>query len=151
MTWGDEAYGAVWGNAAFNTGGVYYDAASDATNQAPTNLSDGSIHIGKWYGFFAGMGMLHRWPAVRLGGVDAPNYATVNIPFALTGVTSATQAQVTITSPSGKVVTTLCPNSPCAISVDKRSGSVMMELDYLNSSGTVVAPGDTVPLYVPNK
>jgi len=151
QTWGDEAYGAVWGNAAFNTGGVYYDAASDATNQAPTNLSDGSINIGKWYGFFAGMGMLHRWPAVRLGGVDPPNYATVNIPFTLTGVTRAAQAQVTITAPSGKVVTTVCPTSPCAVSVDKRSGSVMMELDYLNASGAVVAQGDSVPLYVPTK
>jgi hypothetical protein len=148
-TWGDEAYGAVWGNASYNTGGVYYDAASDATNLAPTNLSDGSINIGKWYGFFAGMGMLHRWPAVRLGGVDPPNYTTVDIPFSLTGVTRAAQAQVTITAPSGKVVTTLCPVSPCAISVDKRSGSIMMKLDYLSSSGAIVSPGDTVPLYVP--
>lgn len=148
-TWGDDAYGAVWGNAAFNTGGVYYDAASDATNLAPTNLSDGSIHIGKWYGFFAGMGMLHRWPAVRLGGVDPPKNATVEVPFSLTGVTAATQAQVTVTAPSGKVVTTLCATSPCTITVDKRSGSVMMKLDYLNASGAVVSPGDNVPLYVP--
>jgi hypothetical protein len=148
-TWGDEAYGAVWGNPSFNTGSVYYDAASDATNQAPTNLSDVSIHGGKWYGFFAGMGMLHRWPAVRLGGVDPPNFTTIDIPFTPSRVNGAAQAQVTISSPSGKVVTTMCPASPCAVSVDKRSGSVMMKLDYLNSSGAVVAPGDAVPLYVP--
>ena len=148
-TWGDEAYGAVWGNPSFNTGGVYYDAASDATNQAPTNLSDSSIHGGKWYGFFAGMGMLHRWPAVRLGGVDPPNNATIEVPFNVAGVTRATQAQITITSPSGKAVTTVCPVSPCAISVDKRSGSVLMELDYLGSSGAVVSPGDILPLFVP--
>ena len=142
-TWGDEAYGAVWGNPSFNTGGVYYDAASDATNQAPTNLSDASINGGKWYGFFAGMGMLHRWPAVRLGGVDRPNNATIEVPFNVAGVTRATQAQVTITAPSGKVVTTVCPVSPCTVSVDKRSGSVMMELDLLNSSGVVVSPGES--------
>ena len=102
LTWGDKAYGAVWGNPSFNTGGVYYDRASDATNTAPTNLSDGSVHGGKWYGFFAGMGMLHRWPAVRLGGVDPPNFATLDIPFTVTGVTGAAQAQLTITWPSGR-------------------------------------------------
>ncbi len=81
LAWGDQAYGAVWGNGSFNTGGVYFDGSSDATNQAPTNLSDSNINGGKWYGFFAGMGMLHRWPAVRLGGVDPPNNATVGYPF----------------------------------------------------------------------
>jgi hypothetical protein len=151
LTWGDEAYGAVWGNPSFNTGGVYYDGASDAVNQSPTNLDDTSINGGKWYGFFAGMGMLHRWPAVRLGGVDPPNNSTIEVPFNAAGVTGATQAQITITSPSGKAVTTVCPVSPCSISVDKRSGSALMELDYLSSSGAVVSAGDSVPLYVPAK
>ena len=102
LTWGDEAYGAVWGNPSFNTGGVFYDASSDATNLAPTNLGDADVQGGKWYGFFAGMGMLHRWPAVRLGGVDPPNNATIEVPFNIAGVTGATQAQITITSQAEK-------------------------------------------------
>jgi hypothetical protein len=148
-SWGDSLYGAVWGNAAYNTGGVYSDAASDATNIDATNLLDANINAGKWYGFFAGMGMLHRWPAVRLGGVDPPIYKTIYIPFALTGVVHATQVRVTITEPSGNATAVLCATSPCAVTVDARSGSVLMELDYLSTSGAVIAPGDNVPLYVP--
>jgi len=147
--WGDSLYGAVWGNPSYNTGGVYSDAASDATNIDATNLLDSSINIGKWYGFFAGMGMLHRWPAVRLGGVDAPNYKTVDVPFTLAAIVNAAQVHVTITEPSGKSASVTCTVSPCAVSVDARSGSVLMKLDYANSSGTVIAPGDAIPFYVP--
>jgi hypothetical protein len=148
QSWGDSLYGAVWGNSAYNTGGVYSDAASDATNINATNMLDSYIHAGKWYGFFAGMGMLHRWPAVRLGGVTAPDYKTIDIPFTLTGRPNAAQIRVTITQPSGALVTAVCAASPCAVTVDARSGSVLMELDYLNSSGVVIAPGAALPFYV---
>ena len=149
LAWGDSVYGAVWGNPAYNTGGVYYDAASDAMNIGYTNLPDNYINGGKWYGFFAGMGMLHRWPAVRLGGVAPPAPRTLSIPFAPTSVPGATQVQVTITQPNGALATQICPASPCPVTVDARTGSVLMKIDYLNSSGVIVAPGDSAPLYVP--
>ncbi|HWF08287.1 MAG TPA: hypothetical protein VG297_07475, partial [Bryobacteraceae bacterium] len=146
--WGDSLYGAVWGQPTFNTGGVFSDEATDALNIGATNLLDSYIHAGKWYGFFAGMGMLHRWPAVRLGGVAPADPRTIYIPFTLAGVANATQAKVTVTAPNGLVSTVLCSSSPCAIPVDARSGSVLAEVDYLNASGAVIAPGDQIPLYV---
>lgn len=147
LAWGDQMYGAVFGNPAFDAAGAYSDPASDATNLAPTNLSDASLANGKWPGFFFGMGAAWRWPAVRLGGVDPPDPATVMIPFTVEE-TGAAQAQVTITAATGKAVTTVCPVSPCEVSVDRRSGSVLMELDYLDASGAVMMPGENVPLYV---
>jgi hypothetical protein len=95
------------------------------------------------------MGMLHRWPAVRLGGVDPPVNRTVYVPFTLAGVSGAAAVQVTITLPNGAASTQMCPASPCAVTVDARIGSVLMKMDYLNAAGSIVAPGDTSPLYVP--
>lgn len=148
QAWGDSVYGAVWGSAAYNTGGVYYDQASDAANLGDTNMTDAYIHEGKWYGFFAGMGMLHRWPAVRLGGVDPANNRAVYVPFTLSGTANAAEVRLTITQPDGASAVVTCATSPCAVIVDARSGSVLMKVDYLNSSGTVVAPGSNIPLYV---
>ncbi|MGA2716436.1 MAG: hypothetical protein ABSG41_25355 [Bryobacteraceae bacterium] len=112
-------------------------------------MLDAYIHAGKWYGFFAGMGMLHRWPAVRLGGVDPADHRTVYVPFTLSGTANAAKVRLTITQPNGASAILICAASPCAATVDARSGSVPMKMDYLNSSGTMVAPGDNIPLYVP--
>ena len=148
-SWGDSVYGAVWGHPAYNTGGVFQDEATDAANIGFTNLLDVYIHAGKWYGFFAGMGMLHRWPAIRLGGAEPAINRTVYIPFSVAGIPNATQARIALTHPNGAVSTQYCATSPCAVAVDARSGSVLMKLDYLNAAGTLVAPGDSVPLYLP--
>ena len=61
--WGDTAYGSVWGNPAYTTGGVYADAiyVTDENN-------DASLSGPKWTGYFFGMGMSHQWPAARLSG-----------------------------------------------------------------------------------
>jgi hypothetical protein len=147
-TWGDRMYGAVFGTAAYNTSGAYWDAASVATNTAPANWGDVSWHAGKWPGFFFGMGMPRRWPAVRLGGVDPPNMAAINIPFTLGGVARAAQVRVTVTAPTGKAVPTVCAVSPCSVSVDKRSGSVLIEMDYIDLTGAMVRQGENIPLYV---
>ena len=157
--WGDQMYGAVWGNQTYNTGSAYWDASSDAMNLGSTNLTDASIGNGqpsdgyssggKWYGFFAGMGALHRWPAEALGGVAPADNRTVYVPFTLAGVTYATGVQMTVTQPSGAIQTQSCSSSPCAVTVDARSGSVLVKMDYLNSTGTLLASSDTIPLYVP--
>jgi len=147
-TWGDQLYGAVWGHPNYNTDGVFYDEASDALNVNLTNLLDSYIHAGKWYGFFAGMGMLHRWPAVRLGGVAPPDPVTMQIPFALESIPNAAKVQITLTAPTGAVTSVTCTAAPCAVTVDRRIGSPLMKLDYLNAAGAVIAPGDTVPLAI---
>lgn len=147
--WGDKVYGAVWGHPAYNKDGVFVDDASDAANIGFTNLTDAYIRSGKWYGFFAGMGMLHRWPAVRLGGVEPAIGRKVYVPFSLTGVPNATKARITLTQPSGAVSTQDCATSPCEILVDTRAGSVLIRLDYLNVSGRLLAQGDNLPLYLP--
>lgn len=148
MTWGNQAYGAIWGNPAYNTGGVYFDAASAANNLAPTNLNAASIEGGKWYGFFSGMGMLHRWPAVRLGGVAPPDVRTVNVPYSLTGVTGASKVEVTVTEPTGIATSVTCTSSPCTVSVDYRQGNPNLEIDVENSGGSIIAKGDPVPWHI---
>jgi len=57
--------------------------------------------------------------------------------------------RLTITQPDGAAAVLICATSPCAVTVDARAGSVLMKMDYLNSSGGVVAPGDSINLYVP--
>ena len=146
---GDQLYGAVWGNQSFNTGGVYWDANSDAMNLGETNMNMGNVFGGKWYGFFAGVGNLSRWPAVRLGGVAPAKLRTVYVPFTLMGTPNAAQARLTVTLPSGASTLQVCSSSPCAVTVDARSGSVLMKVDYLDGTGRLVAQGEPVTLYVP--
>lgn len=146
-TQADMYYGAVWGDCAFSVG-VFCVSTSTAANPNQDQLSDASIANGKWFGFFAGMGQSHRWPAARLGGVDSATISTVYVPFTLTGVTNSTQVRLSMLSPTGVVTTQLCSSSPCAGTVDHRTGSVLMKLDYLNGSSVVIAAGDYVPFYV---
>jgi hypothetical protein len=111
-------------------------------------MTDNDIHGGKWTGFFLGMGMARRWPAVRLGGVASADNRAVYIPFTLTGVAGAAKVRLTVTHPTGIAQVLTCSTSPCAIAVDARSGSVLIKMDYLNSAGAVAAPGESIPLYV---
>lgn len=147
-TQADQYYGAVWGNSAYNTGGVYSDANSTASNVGLSQLTDASIANGKWFGFFAGMGQSHRWPAVRVGGLTPPATATIYVPFTLSGVANSTKINLTVTLPTGTVTTTTCTSSPCTLTVDHRSGNALMRIDYLNNSNVVLSPGDNIPLYV---
>jgi hypothetical protein len=71
-TQGDKWYGALWGTTAYNTGGVYQDAFSTANNVGRSNFPDAYIHAGKWFGFFAGVGISGSWPAVRIAVTVQP-------------------------------------------------------------------------------
>jgi len=147
-TYGDTAYGALWGNPNYaNTGGVYVPPVYNAGSLAvASNAGMGN----KWYGFHFGVGMAHQWPAVRLGGVAPLDNRTVYIPFSLSGVPNAAKVQVTLTQPSGLTLPpTVCASSPCAVTVDRRAGSPLMKIDYLNASNAIIAPGDVITLYVP--
>jgi hypothetical protein len=70
---GDEAYSALWCSTIYND--TVLDPALPAcdtfavgNNLGASNLTDNFLKIGKWGGFYFGMGMAHQWPAVRLLG-----------------------------------------------------------------------------------
>jgi hypothetical protein len=65
-TFGDLAYGAIFGEPSLTAAGFYSD--SHYVNLAG-ELSNGSLGAYKWIGFFFGMGGMssNTWPAIRLG------------------------------------------------------------------------------------
>jgi hypothetical protein len=139
--WGDTVYGSLWGFAPDNTGGVYSDSRSPASNIGLSNMTDNYIHEGKWYGFFTGMSMAHAWPAMRQGGVAPPKNRTVHVSFIrpLNAVTT----QIVVTAPSGNVTTFPCAaGNSCPITVDDRQGSHWFRVQHLSASGQVVAQSD---------
>lgn len=75
---GDQFYGALWGFCPWTTPGFYCDTNATAASVTGSNLSDSSIHQGKWFAFFTGIGMSHRWPIARLAGAG-PIFSPVSI------------------------------------------------------------------------
>lgn len=133
--WGDRAYGSIWGNPAFTTGGVYSDS-----NYVKDENSNGALGAYKWTGFFFGMGMSHQWPAVRLGGVAPPKDRKVSLEVK-PGL--AAKTQISVTAPSGRVSIFPCgPASPCEVIVDDRQGSHWYRIQYLSTNGEVVSQSD---------
>lgn len=148
--WSDKGYGSVWGANGYNLGGVYSDSNTTANNVGQTNLFSASYAQGKWYGFFAGMGSVARWPAARLGGVDTPVYADIYQPFTLAAITGATKVNITVTAASGLAASTVCSTSPCHLTnIRQHTGWALLKIDYENSGSTVIVPGISLPLYVP--
>ncbi|HEY4365572.1 MAG TPA: hypothetical protein VGN17_31715 [Bryobacteraceae bacterium] len=136
---GDRFYGALWGFCPWATGGVYCDSNSTAANARGSNLDDLYIHGGKWTGFFAGMGMSHRWPASRLGGVQAPRPRTVLLSLRMADVAGAVSIQVQVTAPSGAQTSVTCSSQPCAVTVDDRQGAHWYQVRYLAAGGAVLS------------
>jgi hypothetical protein len=135
--WGDRAYGSIWGNPAFTTGGVYSDS-----KYVRDENSDGSLGAYKWTGFFFGMGMAHQWPAVRMGGVApaANRKVSIDVKRGL-----AAKTQISVTAPSGKVSIFACgpaSASSCEVTVDDRQGSHWYRVQYLSEDGKVASQSD---------
>jgi hypothetical protein len=130
VNWGDEAYGALWGDCAVTEPGFYCDS-----NYVTGENSDASLAVGKWAGFFFGVGMAHQWPAVRQGGALPPRNRTVGIGYTAGGADSV---RIVVTAPTGAETEFSCPSSPCPIAVDDRLGSHWYRVQYLNSSQTVL-------------
>jgi hypothetical protein len=130
-TWGDTAYGSIWGYPPYTTGGVYSDS-----NYVRNENSNASLGAYKWTGFFFGMGMAHQWPAVRLGGVAAPAFRKVALEVKQ-GI--AVKTQISVTAPSGKVTFFPCgADSHCEVEVDDRQGSHWYATHYLSADGEVL-------------
>jgi hypothetical protein len=137
--WGDRAYGSIWGNPVYTTGGVYSDS-----NFVRDENSDGGLGAFKWTGFFFGMGMSHQWPAVRLGGVAQPQYRTVSLQIK-PGPDGATGRRIWVTAPSGEVKAYPCESaSTCDVTVDDRQGAHWYVVQYLSAGATVLSQSDPV-------
>jgi hypothetical protein len=133
--WGDKAYGSIWGNPTYTTGGVYSDS-----NYVRDENSNGALGAYKWTGFFFGMGMAHQWPAVRLGGVAPPRNRKASLEVKQ-GI--AAKAQISVTAPSGAITIFPCGSaSPCEVTVDDRQGSHWYRIQYLSADGKVVFQSD---------
>ena len=142
VAWGDLMYGNCMGAPLYTTGGVY--AASDGnTCDSPNGNLNGTanwgIGAGKWYGFFFGIGASWRWPAQRLGGVQAARPRAVFVGFDLGIVASAASVAILVTAPSGAQRNYTCSVSPCQVTVDDRQGSHLYRMSYLSQSGHVLA------------
>lgn len=137
--WGDQAYGSIWGNPVYTTGGVYSDP-----NYVVDEDSNASLGAYKWTGFFFGMGMSHQWPAVRLGGVHLARIRRVGLQVRQ-GI--AAKTQITVTAPSGKVTVFSCGStSSCEVTVDDRQGNHWYSVQYLSEDGKVLS--ESVPALI---
>lgn len=130
--WGDEAYGSIWGNPRYTTGGVYSDS-----NYVRDENSDGSLGAYKWTGFFFGMGMAHQWPAVRLGGLSPALARKVSLEVT-PGV--AARVRIAVVEPSSKVNVFACEQATsCEVTVDDRQGSHFYQVQYLSGDGKIAS------------
>jgi hypothetical protein len=140
---GDAVYTAQWAHPDY--------ASPFAGDGYWANLVDPNISaLSKSYGQTFGMGQAASWPVARVGGVPPPDYTTIYIPFNLLSILNAVKIRVTVTLPSGLMPTpTICYSSPCAVTIDRRAGSPLITIDYLNLLNVVIASGDTLTLYIP--
>jgi hypothetical protein len=138
---GDTFYGATYGASGYTAAGYWTDGVT------ASNLDNGSLGAYKWPGFFFGVGMAHQWPAARLGGVSPPQPRTVYIGF---NQSMGSSAQIVVTAPSSaKTVFPCGSSSPCAVTVDDRQGSHWFQVQYLSTTGRIVAQSDPDLLSVP--
>jgi hypothetical protein len=149
IAWGDLMYGNCMGNPIFTTGGVYSPTDGNTCDSPNGNLSASGgwgIGAGKWYGFFFGIGASWRWPAQRLGGVQAARPRAVFVGFDLGSVASAASVKIVVTAPSGAQRSYTCSVSPCEVTVDDRQGSHLYRMNYVSQSGEVLAQSQSALL-----
>jgi hypothetical protein len=82
ISWGDEAYGAIWGDCSLTTVGYDCDSNYVRDENSLTTMNDG-----KWYGFFFGMGAADQWPAARFGSVSSTGGRSIRGRTIIRGIT----------------------------------------------------------------
>jgi hypothetical protein len=135
-TFGDNFYGAQWGDASLTTGLPTNDGFSN------DYATSGALGAGKWYGFQFGVGMAHQWPAARLGGVAPVDTRTFTLGYVAPIGTTATA--VVYTAPSGASSTIACSAGACSLPTDWRQGNYLFRMEYTVPGG--VMRGDLLPL-----
>ena len=68
------------------------------------------------------------YPAVRFAVISDPHLYDTGL-----GVQGAAKTRITITEPSGRIRQTDCSSSPCAVTIDQRQGSALMQVQYLSA------------------
>ncbi len=132
-----------------------YASPFESDGHFNTATDDGSYGWNFWlqtknYGQAWGVGGGQTWPAARLGGVASPIPRNVQVGFSLSSIQGAVSTRIQTTSPSGQTAITNCGDrSPCQLNLDKRFGSYWMKLEYISSSGTVVAASESQLIQVP--
>jgi hypothetical protein len=135
-TFGDNFYGAQWGDASLTTGLPTNDGFSN------DYATSGALGAGKWYGFQFGVGMAHQWPAARLGGVAPVDTRTFTLGYVAPIGTTSTA--VVYTAPSGASSTIACSAGACSLPTDWRQGNYLFRMEYTVPGG--VMRGDLLPL-----
>jgi len=132
---GDILYGAMFGKK----GGPFED------QYYVTEIEEGGwteqTKKAKNFGFMFGFGMGWSWPAARLGGGQSARDEALNISFNLSSVPTAVKARITLTRPDGSSTQVTCSSSPCTIVADARQGDHLLKVEYLTSTGSVLAAG----------
>jgi hypothetical protein len=94
----------------------------------------------KWFGQYFGFGDYSAWPAVRLGGVAPSATRQVYIGFSLASVPNAAKVVAVVTAPDGTRSTTICPESPCAVTLPRADQpAYSIEMQYQTSGGALLA------------
>jgi hypothetical protein len=142
----DAFYQALWckptggWTCPLTSDGTFLNAIDDPGQPGAYMITQNNAS-NKWFGFFFGYGFASGWPAARIGGVEPELLRAVRVPFQVNSVTGATKARMTVTAPTGLQQQVLCPVSPCEVPVDIRLGNHLFQLDYMDDSNKVLAPG----------
>lgn len=134
---GDRLYGAVFGKL----GGPESDNYS---NNDLDNTGSVSLSIGKFFGFYFGYGFAAQWPAVR-GPESSSTHA---VAFRLADVPNATGVRLSVITSGLRTATTSCSTSPCTVTMN-RQRSNKIQVEYVNSSGSVLAASEEQPVIQP--
>jgi hypothetical protein len=103
----------------------------------------------KWFGQGFGVSALSAWAADRIGGPELQPGPPGYVGFNLAGVPNAASARIAITTPDGQTSYTGCGPSPCFIGGDSGEGAGQIRLEFLSSTGKVVASSELPIIPVP--
>lgn len=138
--WADSLYGGVFGYCPWTASGLQ----CDQYYAGPTsNLTNVYLAAYKYFGQAFGVGFSSTWAAERTGGVAPSVPRTLFVGYTLPA--NATKAQILLTEPDGYIVTNTCTVNVCPVTGDARQGVHLMQIQYLNSGGAVVAQTDQTP------
>jgi hypothetical protein len=141
---GDDLFGAMFGKL----GGPGSDQ-----NYLTGYNDNGFMFLatnGKWFGFMFGFSFSSSWPAARIdAGTPDPIPVDVPVAFDLASVPDAESLRLTVSLPNGGTpIVQTCTSSPCTVSLDKRLGTHLGFLAYLDANGRVIRedPNTWIPL-----
>jgi hypothetical protein len=118
-----------------------------SVNAPPCGSNQLVPKYGKSLGMAAGAG---NTPALMADLLSTTPVAarTILLDFKLAAVPHASQVRVALTNPRGDTAQTICASAPCLVSVNPTLGNLLLGMEYLSSSGAVLASGEPVVLRI---